>query len=135
MLHTYLTDSAVSVLRKEFTEIEDPYCTDVDFATMENLLSVQILQFSNVPVEKLSDIKPRFVQVMNDHIAKGLDMQRMKLVIDRARLKILSQVETNPHDHFAHAIIGDVLYGDRSGKDLDKCLNELQHLDVGSILI
>lgn len=49
-----------------------------------------------------------------DGIEPGINMERMREVIHRKKLQILSQLESSPHSSVASAVIGDFLYGRRS---------------------
>ena len=51
-----------------------------------------------------------------DGIEPGINMERMREVIHRKKLQILSQLESSPHFSVASAVIGEFLYGRRAGR-------------------
>lgn len=113
ILLTYLTKTAVSPMRQEFTEIEVPLASTVHLGISENSISMLMLAFNNVPITKLSQIKPRMISLLQSIASKpdGIDMKRMHSVINRCILEILSHLETIPNDTVAYSIIAHVLYG------------------------
>ncbi|RHZ59352.1 hypothetical protein Glove_364g19 [Diversispora epigaea] len=132
ILHEYLSDSAISLLQKEFVEIEDPLCTDIGIAIKEQTRIAIIAKFENVPVEDLEELANQvfkvFKRVVEDE-KEGIDMDRMQNVIQRDRLKILDGIETYPHSIFSHAAIIDHLYGKGDGSDLEKATKDLCFYD------
>jgi Zn-dependent M16 (insulinase) family peptidase len=130
ILNTYLTDSPVSVLQKEFVEIEDPLCTDIDFHITDQLRSVLTCNITNVPEEELDDFVPMFFDTLKNVIEnEGIDMNRMETIILRDKLKLLNNIETNSHFSAAITCIGDFLYGKEDGSDLEKACQDLKYLD------
>ena len=98
-----------------FVETEEPLASKVDYSFIENSESVVYLVFDNVPVAKLGEIQPRLFKVM-DALANGqqpLDMDRIKMVINRRMLEQKSHLENTPHNAIAFMVIGDVLHGRR----------------------
>ncbi|XP_014204980.1 uncharacterized protein C05D11.1 [Copidosoma floridanum] len=124
LLMKYMTDTSASPLQKEFVEIEDPYCSNVTFCPIENSITTFYLQFCNVPKAKISQVKDRLVDVLKKFT---IDMQRMNTVIHRHILETMSNLERNPHDFMAFAIIGDFLFG-KGKEDLEGRLNEIESL-------
>ncbi|GFS72170.1 uncharacterized protein C05D11.1 [Nephila pilipes] len=113
ILMDYLTDTSVSPLNRELVETEDPLCNQVDYTVIENYESCIYVHLSNVPVKKLQEVKEKLLDVLKN-IADGneeLDMERMRTVIRKKKLYILSNMENNPHDQLASCLIGDFLYG------------------------
>lgn len=82
-------------------EIEDPYATSVDFHFLSYLHGSTLLMFEGVPTEKLELVRQHFFDVLSKHVAAGIDMDRMHLVMDRMRLQTLSGVESHASDFFA----------------------------------
>ncbi|CAG8543440.1 8472_t:CDS:10 [Ambispora gerdemannii] len=105
MLHKYLSDSAISVLQKEFVEIAEPLCTEISFH-ITNYIRVPIyVEFSNVPTESLEKLSSQIFPVLERVAKEGFDMKRMKNVIYRDRLKTLNYIEANPAVGFAMTCI------------------------------
>ncbi|GAB5591544.1 hypothetical protein Unana1_06444 [Umbelopsis nana] len=130
ILNTYLTDSPVSVLQKEFVEIEDPLCTDIDFHIIDQLRAVLTCNIANVPEEELEELVPMLFDTLNRVIEEeGIDMDRMNTIIRREKLKLLNNIETNSHFSAAITCIGDFLYGKEDGSDLEAACQDIKYLD------
>ncbi|CAG8436117.1 11827_t:CDS:10 [Scutellospora calospora] len=130
ILYDYLSDSAISVLQKEFVEIEDPICTDIDIATDEQTRTAILASFENVPTEELEDLVTELFDVFERIVNKdGIDMDRMKIVIQRDKLKTLNEIEINPHEIFSGLCIVDHVYGKQTGEDLEKAVKDLNYYD------
>eukprot|EP00112_Aurelia_sp_Birch-Aquarium-sp1_P017903 Seg42.13_Seg42.8 transcript_id=Seg42.13_Seg42.8/GoldUCD/mRNA.D3Y31 product="putative protein C05D11.1" protein_id=Seg42.13_Seg42.8/GoldUCD/D3Y31 len=130
ILMQYLTDTSAAPLQKELVEIEDPFCSDIDYSEMENLETSFYLKASGVPKEKLSLVKERIEKVL-DEIASGkavIDMERMNTVIHREILDGLDKLEDSPHDTMAQGIIGDFLYS-TAPEQLKEYMNDLPRLE------
>lgn len=124
-LSEYLTDSAISPLQREFVEVDDPFCTNVQNFMIENSETCLALHFENVAINKLENVKSKLLEVLRN-IADGkeeLDMERIKTLCRRAGLSVLNNLEMSPHDIIAQHLIGDFLYGS-GGDDLNVRLNQ-----------
>ncbi|EST04590.1 Peptidase M16, C-terminal domain protein [Kalmanozyma brasiliensis GHG001] len=130
ILSTYLTDSPVSAIQKAFVERDDPLCTDAYFGSTDKagatLLSAY---FSSVPSDQLDRLDQQLIDLLAGIVKEGIDMDRMQMVIKRDKLKVLSQLETKPADSFADLLITDFLYGNLSGQDLHKALQDMKRYD------
>lgn len=84
MLGTYLTNSATAPLMKEYVEIADPLCTYVYFAEDTRAGRVEMpVYVGGVPVAELDGFDERLVKSLKKIVVDGLDMERMKMIIDR----------------------------------------------------
>lgn len=129
LLGTYLTHSAVSPLQSELVEVEDPLCTDVDFYVSDRLRSTISITLSSVPTEELEAAEKQLFDVLEDVAAGEFDIDRMRHLIAKERLKVTNAVETDPHGAFATPIITDFLYGTRDGDSLKDALDDDRWLD------
>ncbi|XP_011145031.2 uncharacterized protein C05D11.1 [Harpegnathos saltator] len=123
----YLTDTSVSPLQKEFVERDSPYASNVDYIQYNFSISTLCFMFENVPKDKIPQIKEPLMKVLSD-ICKdgnGIDMKRMRTVIHRSILEVLSALENEPHDTIAYMLFGHVLYGNTK-EDLDQRLNTVR---------
>lgn len=111
LLLKYLTDTSVSPLQKEFVERDDPYASNVNCALYEFSISALSFEFENVPKIKIPLIKESLMKILNNICDKGIDMKRMKTLIHKSILELLSTLENDPHDTVADIIFGHVLYG------------------------
>ena len=85
----YLTDSAVSVLQKEFVQTEEALCTDVEFYITDHLKSTLMFTASSVPVEELENFPVEFFKTLRRLVeTKDIDMTRMATVIETETLKV-----------------------------------------------
>ena len=111
VLNVYLTESPVSVLQKEFVEIEDPLCTgkigkdrhsdrptyrsfptDVDFHATDHLKTTIMLTASNVPLEEMEGFPEQLFATFKRLVDQDdIDMDRMKNIIDKEMLKVCSK--------------------------------------------
>jgi len=131
VLNTYLTDSPVSVLMRQFVEIKEPVCTDVFFSSQDSVGKTTLnAYFSNVPFENLDSLDFDLISTLKNVVEKeGIDMERMKMILKREKMKLLNQLETKPADSFADVLITDFLYGEKSGKDLIDSLDDMKRYD------
>lgn len=109
VLLRYLTNTSISPLQQEFVEIEDPLASGVSYSMMENTESLLYVEFENVPVSKMDEIKPKLLAQLAN--LSKLDMTRMKTIIEKMILEAYCSLEDAPHDAAAFMIIGDALYG------------------------
>ncbi|CAG8713079.1 25810_t:CDS:10 [Gigaspora margarita] len=121
--------SAVSVLQKEFVEIEEPLCTDIDISINEQTRTAILATFENVPTEELEDLVTGLFDVFKRIVNEGIDMERMKSVIQRDRLKTLDEIEVDPHNVFSGHCIVDHVYGKETGEDLEIAVKDLSYYD------
>lgn len=113
VLGTYLTDSAVSPLAKRFIEIDSPLCTDITFHPTDAEKAITTVYLSSVPLEQLDTIGESFKKALAEEAA-AIDMERLKMVIDRAALKTCNAMEVDAPDSLSSAIISNFLYGGSS---------------------
>lgn len=99
-------------MQKEFVEIDDPYASNVGYSLAENSVSALYLHFGGVPIGKIPMIKDHLVKILKGiHDTNGIDMKRMKTVINRHMLETMGNLENMPQDAVAYMLVGDMLYG------------------------
>ncbi|KAI9309061.1 Metalloenzyme, LuxS/M16 peptidase-like protein [Cunninghamella echinulata] len=131
VLNVYLTDSPISVLQKEFVEVEVPLCTDVDFLVTDHLKTTLLFTASSVPIESIDEFPSQFFKTLQRIVdTQDIDMKRMATVIDNESQKLLDSVETDAHDTSAAVCIYDFLYGDVNGKDLRESVKDQEYLTI-----
>ncbi|KAK0536901.1 hypothetical protein OC835_000659 [Tilletia horrida] len=129
-LGTYLTDSAVSTLQKAFVERDDPLCTDIYTGQNDRAGKTTVyMYFSSVPSSELDNLDVKLIDVLKDLAKEGFDMDRMRTVLERERLKLLSDLERRPADSLGDFVIRDFLYGQRDGSDLAPAVDDLTRID------
>ncbi|XP_073987977.1 uncharacterized protein C05D11.1-like [Rhodnius prolixus] len=130
ILLKYLTDTSVSPLPKEFVDITDPFASKVSYSLVENSESLLLIQFENVPKEKLNLVKPKLKTELQNLLqsSEPFDMKRLATVINRHRLESLTSLENSPHESIAYVVIGYMLYGNTID-DLDQRLNHMKDLE------
>ncbi|KAG1456615.1 hypothetical protein G6F56_006789 [Rhizopus delemar] len=130
VLNVYLTDSSVSVLQKEFVEIEEPLCTDVDFYISDHLKSTLSFTASSVPTEEMERLPSEFFSTLNRLVEENdIDMTRMATVIEKEILGLLKSAETEAHDTAAAVAISDFLYGTEDGSSLKASVKDQEYLN------
>lgn len=113
ILLKYLTDTSASLLQQKFVHIDEPFANNVGFSLMEFSAPSLYLEFTNVPISKISEISAHLQGAFNRIFESktGIDMQRMNTVIQRYLLEGLSNLESGPHDLVFDVIVQDFLYG------------------------
>jgi Zn-dependent M16 (insulinase) family peptidase len=138
VLGDYLTDSPVSTLQHNFTEIEDPVAGDIHFSMNERLPCTLTIGFQSVPVDHLSipkdasepqALEADLFEVLQQIPEGGIDMDRIKTVINNLRSRCLYSVEQNPSNQFSMKLICEALYGDLTGNTLKKEIMPLRYYD------
>jgi len=120
VLTTYLTDSEVAPLNKRFVETATPACTSIAFYSEDRAsrseVTCLVSGVSNVASEKATSGKSQLERMdveikdaLRDIAASGVDMDRMKAVIERDRRKLLSSAETSVTDVLTDAIVAGQL--------------------------
>eukprot|EP00743_Colponemidia_sp_Colp-15_P003789 GILK01004087.1.p1 GENE.GILK01004087.1~~GILK01004087.1.p1 ORF type:complete len:1022 (-),score=207.76 GILK01004087.1:87-3122(-) len=127
-LWTYLTQSAISPLNKEFVEIPDPYCSKVRYSFIENQEACLYVSFDNVPKSKLTLIEPKLFEVLNRIAVEGIDESRMRELLYQRRLKHMNLYECNAGEAAAGVLITDFLYG--SETSLKSQIQELERYEA-----
>ncbi|CAO3618389.1 unnamed protein product [Cunninghamella blakesleeana] len=131
VLNVYLTDSPISILQKEFVEVEVPLCTDVDFHVTDHLKTTLMFTASSVPIESIDEFPSKFFETLQRIVdTHDIDMKRMANVIDNESQKLLDSAETDAHDTAAAICIYDFLYGDNNGNDLRESVKDQQYLTM-----
>ncbi|KAI8093910.1 Metalloenzyme, LuxS/M16 peptidase-like protein, partial [Halteromyces radiatus] len=129
VLNAYLTESPVSVLQKEFVEIEEPLCTDVEFQVTDHLKTTLMFTASSVPIEKMEELPSLFFATLQRLVdEQDIDMERMATVIDKELQRILDSAETDAHDTSANVCIYDFLYGSKDGEELRNSVKDHEYL-------
>lgn len=118
ILLEYLTDSAVSLMQATFVELEEPLASDVSYHSLSYLQTSCILMFDGVPTEKLPSIQTLLFACLKSHLSTGIDMPRMKLIIERYRLQQLETVEADAADFFIRPCLYNFLYGNKNGEQI-----------------
>eukprot|EP00741_Cyanophora_paradoxa_P002772 tig00000630_g2692.t1 len=130
VLWEYLTDSAVSPLRKALTELEEPLASEVDYGTLVHSPTATYVVAEGVPVEKMEDCRKVFFETLRGVREAGLDAARLAAVLHRRRLKRLATLEETPWRALTFRIVNDFLYGPEAGSDLAEASSELGRLDA-----
>ncbi|TIB92302.1 hypothetical protein E3Q18_02533 [Wallemia mellicola] len=130
ILGTYLTDSPISPLQKHLVEIASPYCTDISIYNRERICSDTLhLGLASVPTAELDNVENKVMEIFNNIVKEGFDMDRMALVLKRDRVKLLDLAERQASNAFSYILIADHLYGDTEGKDLSEAIAEMKRCD------
>lgn len=111
LLFEYLTDSSVSPLQLAFVENNDPICSDVSYAEMENSRTTFYIEFEGVRKEKEKEVLRKLKATLEKQKDGKFDLKRMEDIIRKNYQEELSAMENTPHNSIAYAVIGDFLYG------------------------
>eukprot|EP01006_Ploeotia_vitrea_P026948 TRINITY_DN59857_c0_g1_i1.p1 TRINITY_DN59857_c0_g1~~TRINITY_DN59857_c0_g1_i1.p1 ORF type:complete len:1040 (-),score=119.02 TRINITY_DN59857_c0_g1_i1:150-3209(-) len=115
----YLTDSAVSPVRKQMIDCENPVAGDCcAYQSTYKITDVQV-QFSGIKTAKIEEVEPAFRKVIQEQISSGLDMKRLHEVITTLNIKRLKTLESSPESIYCYGMIDDFLYAKRDGSEDD----------------
>ncbi|KAG8691866.1 hypothetical protein FRC11_007225 [Ceratobasidium sp. 423] len=130
LLGLYLTDSPVSPLTKEFVETANPLCTYIYCDSEERAtFTSNNIYFGAVPTEQLDALREKVIAKLKQIVADGVDMDRIRLVIKRDKLKLKSMLESDGGDVFSTGLITDFLYGKADGSDIAPSLAEMRRYE------
>ena len=85
--------------------------------------------FESVPVEELDSLEAKFFKVLQKVVKDGIDMERMKTVVNMERSRNLLYVETSPASLISNKLINEALYGSLDGKTLKDDVKDLVYYD------
>ena len=113
ILASYMSSTSVSPLKKAFIEVPEPLATDIDIDVLMNAEGAISIDFENVPLDKMDMIEDRFYQTLEDIHAQGLDMDRLRTIIERIVLSQKTNLENSPHLIVPDPAVLDMLYGNK----------------------
>jgi Zn-dependent M16 (insulinase) family peptidase len=128
VLWNYLAESNSAPLYRDFVDLEDPLCAEIYFNIMDMAEIAQVVEFDDVPTEKVDLIKDTFFNAIN-RICNDIDMERMQTMIKRRIVKHFNAIENSPHGEYSTALIANFLYG-RNANDLEESLNPTGTLEL-----
>ena len=106
----------VSPFEAEFVDTTDPLATSVSTDTLEIKEPSLLIEFENVPAERLAEVVPRMEKVLRKIVADGadkFDVERIHDFIDQEVISNLKEIENSPHLFLPDASVLDMLYGER----------------------
>lgn len=73
---------------------------------------------SSVPFAELDTLTPKFLDALGRIANKdGIDMERMKSLLDRQKLQLLESMETDASDVLCNVVVSDGIWGKADGSD------------------
>ncbi|KAG8964007.1 hypothetical protein FRC03_002291 [Tulasnella sp. 419] len=127
MLGTYLTRGPVALLNKEFVEIPSPVSTFINFWNTIRASFVALeIYFASVPIEHLSTLDEKLRKSLQNFAKEGIDMERMRILLKRERLKLMNKLEAEGGDVFTLSVIEDIMYGAKDGSELEPAMAEMK---------
>ncbi|KAF2222164.1 putative zinc metalloprotease [Elsinoe ampelina] len=114
----YLAESSASVLENKLVEKEH-LCTGVYYYSNHRPETTVEFTLSAVKTSKLADVEKRFFEILKEVASNELDMN---YVHDSIRRQVRQQIfrSENSAESLATDLIGDHLFGSRSGSDLKR---------------
>ena len=112
----YLTNTQVSPLEAEFVETNDPLATSVSTDTLEIKEPSLLVEFENVPVDRITEVIPKMDKLLKRIVAAGpdkFDLERIHNFIDQEVVNSLKEIENSPHLFLPDASVLDMLYGEQ----------------------
>ena len=128
LIMKYLTNTQVSPFEVAFVETNDPLATSVSSDTLDVRKPALLIEFENVPVERLDEVIPKMDQLLQDIVDAGpddFDLERITNFIDREVVNNLKEMENSPHLFVPDATVLDMLYAEEPD-DLRKFLSSSQ---------
>ena len=125
LIMKYLTNTQVSPFEVAFVETNDPLATSVSSDTLDVRIPALLVEFENVPVDRLDEVIPKMDQLLQDIVDAGpgeFDLERITNFIDREVVNNLKDMENSPHLFVPDASVLDMLYGHQP-EDLRKFLS------------
>ncbi|XP_023322562.1 uncharacterized protein C05D11.1 [Eurytemora carolleeae] len=116
LIMKYLTNTQVSPLEADLVESQDSLATSVSASMLEVKEPAILVEFENVPIERLDEVIPRMEAVFNKIVEDGpeaFDLERIQDYIDREILNHLKETENSPHLFVPDASVLDMLYGEK----------------------
>lgn len=113
ILLDYLNSTAISPIQRDFVECAEPYCSSVSHSIIENSISCFYLSFESVGKEYLDLVAAKLNELLKNIVngKEKFDMDRMRTIISRKVVRVLSTAETSPHTVIIGPVIGHFLYG------------------------
>ncbi|KZO96339.1 hypothetical protein CALVIDRAFT_481506 [Calocera viscosa TUFC12733] len=131
VLGTYLTDSPVAPLTREFVETASPLCTSIYVSdSMRATTTTLDVYLSSVPTELLETVQGRLTHELKKIVEEGLDMERMAMILRKDKRRLADSLETSTSEVFLSSVIDDFLYGDPDGKSLADSLDNTKRYDA-----
>jgi len=96
----YLTSKQVSPLEIAFVENNDPLATSVSSDTLEVKIPSILVEFENVPVERIDEVIPKMDEVLKKIVDDGpekFDLERITNFIHLEVINNLKDIENSPH--------------------------------------
>ncbi|KAJ5143662.1 Peptidase M16 core [Penicillium bovifimosum] len=112
----YLAGSSAALLENIIVEKEQ-LASAVYYATEDHPSMEVRFTLTSVETEKLQQVEKRFFEILQDAMAKALDMQYLKECIARQRRTWKFSTESSASS-FAEYVISDFLFGKRDGSTL-----------------
>ena len=128
----YLTATQVSPMEVAFVENSDPLATSVSADTLEVKVPSLLIEFENIPVERLDEVIPKMektlqvFKIVRRHLEnqkkilqdivdnpEDFDLERITNFIDQDVINNLKEIENSPHLFVPDATVLDMLYGEK----------------------
>ncbi|GAB6024396.1 hypothetical protein CHUAL_009562 [Chamberlinius hualienensis] len=126
----YLQDTSISPMQKEFIEIEDPLCSQIDDDDEMFMLGYLAFVFQNVPMHHLDELRQKLFELIQ-RICSGempIDENRLLDVIRRRIWSIYSKLENEPREIITDYLICDFVYGNGTN-ELEEVINRVRVLE------
>ena len=128
LIMKYLTSTQVSPFELAFVENNDPLATSVSSDTLEVGEPSLLIEFENVPIDRIDEVIPKMDGILQDIVDRGpddFDLERIANFIDREVVNNLKEMENSPHLFVPDATVLDMLYG-KDPDDLRKFVSSSQ---------
>lgn len=126
---TFFTDSAISLLKKNLIEIENPLATDIDYSTDDYYRTALNFTVSGVPTDRLEEANQKIKSLIASQISpESLDINYLREILRQQKLKFIHSTEKSP-TAFTSIAISTFIYGKINGSDLKNTCMDLKEFD------
>uniref|UniRef100_A0A0G4HTW6 Peptidase M16C associated domain-containing protein n=1 Tax=Chromera velia CCMP2878 TaxID=1169474 RepID=A0A0G4HTW6_9ALVE len=125
LVGTYLTDSNRSPVERKMVQIAEPLCSGADFSSEAFLSTCFLLDLEDVPTEKLSEAGGVAMGLIEGLCTEGIDMERMRAIVQREHLQCAREFEEDPHETVATLVVEHAAYSESQGEDGGEGLSKM----------
>ena len=113
MLIDYLINTSASPLTKELVHIPDPYCSSLSYTRYMYPSTILQLKLNGTDSEKHNELLNLVLNIMQKVSNSGIDVNRMKYLVENKMMKEKLEVENNNLDNLTSFTFLDFIYGSK----------------------
>ncbi|CAD6190284.1 unnamed protein product [Caenorhabditis auriculariae] len=133
LLSTYLCNSSVSPLQRDFVLQDEPLASEVKYSVQNAAKkSMLVFEFNGVPFDGLEVVETRlFEETLSELLREeNWDMSRLESLIEQAIRNELLEEELDVHEKLSLLLVHHQVYDSRNPKTLSQRLNKIEQLNL-----